>query len=412
MNAQPCLPQDIIEVNRSKEYTLISTNLLESVLTDTRLNAQTTKLWQILFNYSRFNSKFEIKISYSYLAKKLGKSERTIARYVDLLQNTGYLIVKHNFDKNGGQRPSTLSVRVPENTIEHTKQKKDRQNIKQLNINETSIHIPDPDINHSKQEYETDPVNVSGSSLTLDHSNVLCGTVVKNTSTQSKPTLSEREIEIPNDDKKQISYSSLVVYDKNDVGGHDINDIQINNNKKEINKNNNTVVPFFQNKNQSIQLQNIINSLEQQLREGNKQLSHINNHSELYDQIKKNSRIEAELHLSRIALEKFHKDVEEKTKQDSINYELNTNVSFIHNKIGERILPMFTFKRLINSLKSYGYSGSNLNILINEIVFEARFGSLTTCSKTKKTLSLDNAINIGLKLVREKRWNTPTPLVK
>src|SRR5579864_2839205 len=102
MSSQPCSSRDILDINKSKEYTLIATTLLENVLTDTRLNAQSVKLWQLLFNQARYNPNLDIKISYSYLSKKLGKSTRTIARYVVTLQNAGYLIVTHNFDKNGG----------------------------------------------------------------------------------------------------------------------------------------------------------------------------------------------------------------------------------------------------------------------------------------------------------------------
>ncbi|MEO8402467.1 MAG: hypothetical protein ABI597_11870, partial [Gammaproteobacteria bacterium] len=161
MNAQPCLPQDMIEVNRSKEYTLISTSLLESVLTDNRLNAQTTKLWQILFNYARYNPNFEVKISYGCLAKKLGKSTRTIGRYAELLQNTGYLIIKHNFDNKGGQRPSTLFVRVPDISIEHAKKRKDRANNNSSHINETSISISIDNYNDDSISCDLDPVSVS-----------------------------------------------------------------------------------------------------------------------------------------------------------------------------------------------------------------------------------------------------------
>ncbi|MHB1948725.1 MAG: helix-turn-helix domain-containing protein [Gammaproteobacteria bacterium] len=413
MSAQPCLPQDIIEVNRNKEYTLISTNLLESVLTDTRLNAQTTKLWQILFNYARFNPNFEIKISYGYLAKKLGKSERTISRYVELLQDTGYLLVKHNFDKNGGQRPSTISVRVPEETIEHTKKKKDRHNKNGFNNTETSIIEANDCYNQSELTYRENPENVTEPQFSSNNSNVLCGTDQNNEQVQATNQPLDR-IEINNlcsRDEEDCDLISSTLQDKNDGGGDDINVLHKDNNKKDINKNNNNnVVPFFKDKEQITAIQNEINILEQQLAEGDKQLTSIKDHEQLYGQIKKNSRIQAALHLSRIALEKKYREIEENTKQQKTDLELKTNPILILNKAGERVLPTFTFKRLINSLKSYGYGGNSLNVLINEIVFEARFGSLIKCNKTKSALSVDKAINIALKLVREKRWSSPVML--
>lgn len=400
MNTQPCLPQELTEVNKSKEYTLISTHLLESVLTDTRLNAQTTKLWQILFNYARFNPDFAVKISYACLAKKLGKSARTISRYVELLQDTGYLIVKHNFDNKGGQRPSTLSVRVPENTIEHTKKKKDRHNKNNFNNNGTSI----------TEDSGADLIDAEEPLLFSNDLHVPCRTNQRNAHMErTNQSLPSNAADRSQSHEKDWGLTSSTPEVKNGRGSHDINVLHKDNNKnKDIYKNNNnTVVPFLQNKERTASLQQEIKLLEQQLAEGNKQLTHIKDHSQLYDQIKKNSRIEAALHLSRIALEKMYRALEENTKQQKSALDLTTNPVFMLNKVGERILPIFTFKRLVHSLKGYGYNGNTLNVMINEIVFEARFGTLTKCSKTKKPISLDNAINIGLKLVREKRWGTP-----
>ncbi|MHB1948488.1 MAG: helix-turn-helix domain-containing protein [Gammaproteobacteria bacterium] len=409
MSAQPCLPQDILAVNRSKEYTLIATDLLESVLTDTRLNAQTTKLWQMLFNQARYNPNFDIKISYSYLAKKLGKSTRTIARYVESLQEAGYLIVKHNFDKNGGQRPSTISVRVPQFSIEHAKNKKDRHNKNHTSSNELLIEIesqyPDEDTNE-----ENNPVAVTTAQNPLEIDVVLRGT------SQNSDIHSDTAIHSNKEDNivtaQQNLENELSHQDKIDRGWHDNNVIQIDNNKKDINKNNNnnTVVSFFQENEQISSIQNDIKILELQLAEGDKHLANIKDHSLLYDQIKKNSQIAASLNLARIALERTQRNIEEKTKQDKSNFELTHDPHLMLNKQGQRTIPIFTFKRLVKTLKSYGYSGNILNSFINEVVFEARFGSLTHCNKTKSPLSLDNAINIGLKLVREKRWSTPVLL--
>lgn len=292
MSAQPCLPQEIIEVNRNKEYTLISTELLESVLTDTRLTAQTSKLWQILFNKARYNPNLEIKISYSYLASKLNKSTRTIARYVESLQNAGYLIVQHNFDTNGGQRPSTISVRVPTVFIEHANKKKDRVNKKHYDNNDSLVALDTrKKVSRNKIVYEENPVSVSFPDS--NNTSVLCGTIcniqvepeVDSAVTPESHTNSEIQstaILLHNPDK---ILNLIGTQDKNDMGGYDINVVQKDTNKKEINKNNN-VVSRSQEKQKIVAIQDQMDDLKKQLAEENKKLSAIKDKTLLYDQIK------------------------------------------------------------------------------------------------------------------------------
>lgn len=440
MTAQPCLPEDIIDVNRHKEYTLISTDLLESVLTDTRLNAQTTKLWQILFNKARYNPSLEIKISYSYLGKKLGKSTRTIARYIDSLQSSGYLVVKHNFDKNGSQRPSTISVRVPEFSIKHAKKRKDRPTKNSLDTNETLMQETEnlmfKDCNRLPL-LKQPPVDVTVKQEISESINVLCGTLesnlVESHTTQQFPedvnilpesaftikmersNCRNKNMNVPKI-QEQETVKHAIIQDKNDRGGYDINVIQNNINLKEINKNNNnTVVPFFQNEEQKTKrtsLEEEINLLEKRLTEGTKQLNGIKDHGLLYQQIRKNSELEATLHLARIALERLDKEIKVTKSDAEATNTLASDYAFMTNKMGNRPLSQFTIKRLIRALVAYGYQGNALNCLINEIVFEIRFGSLINCNKTKTPLSIDNAVNISLKLVRENRWSTPVLLKK
>lgn len=97
-----CSASDIQAINQTKEYTLTATYLLETVIKDTSLNAQAQKLWQLLFTRARFHENLEVTLSHKELALELNRSTRTIARYVQVLCDTGYLLVKPNFN-DGGQ---------------------------------------------------------------------------------------------------------------------------------------------------------------------------------------------------------------------------------------------------------------------------------------------------------------------
>lgn len=111
MLVESCCAEEILNLNKNKEYTLISTDLLERVLTDTRLNAQTVKLWQILFNKAKYKKDLSTKMSYSYLSKMLNKSVRTIIRYSKTLVKSGYLKIETNFDESGSQRSNTFILK-------------------------------------------------------------------------------------------------------------------------------------------------------------------------------------------------------------------------------------------------------------------------------------------------------------
>ena len=127
MNNNCCSSDDIFRLNETKEYVLLSQNILELVLTDTRLTAQTAKLWQLLYSKAKFNNDLGFTISYSYLAKILNKSIRTIARYIANLEECGYLQIQPNFGTNGSRLENTLFVRIPEMTLNTLNATKDRK---------------------------------------------------------------------------------------------------------------------------------------------------------------------------------------------------------------------------------------------------------------------------------------------
>ena len=68
-----CKAEDIKAINQQKEYTLISTRLLQLLFSDQRLNDHAIKCWQLLFNKSRFHPNLEITISYTRDSRRVGQ---------------------------------------------------------------------------------------------------------------------------------------------------------------------------------------------------------------------------------------------------------------------------------------------------------------------------------------------------
>jgi hypothetical protein len=203
-------------------------------------------------------------------------------------------------------------------------------------------------------------------------------------------------------------------HDNIDRGGDDTSVIHKAIKEKDIKNNNNSVVVSVTEKKATDQtiLQQQIQELEQLLAAETKELDKLKDHNLRYDQIKKTRTIAGQLHVATLALEQRKKQIQAAAETKQNQMKINSDTQLMFQKSGDRPVSPFTFKRLVESLKSYGYSDNTLNCLTNEIIFEARFGSLANCNKSKSPLSLDNAINIGLKLVREKRWSTPALLQK
>ena len=74
---------------------------------------------------------------------------------------------------------------------------------------------------------------------------------------------------------------------------------------------------------------------------------------------------------------------------------------------GDRNIPAVTKQRLYQALEKLGYKNTEKTQLANEIIYEACFGSLVISNIDQTKNTIDKAVNIALKLLREGRWYTP-----
>jgi hypothetical protein len=414
-----CTAQDIFELNKTKEYLLTASCLLERVTTDPNLNAQAAMLWQILFNKAKFTRKLEVQITYSYLAKMLGKSTRTIQRHVKTLANNNYLVIKNNYLDNGGQIANTILVRFPADKIQDAKQTKDRikphfENEKIPSNQESSYKQTLNDIPQDKEKVVSNVKKCLGSSVFhVEH----------------KKTHK-------NDDK-----SDIVEGDKNVVQNNNINKINknIKNNipNKSIGKqqkDQSDVVPStkFTDKNKPTQISSTeelhqeISELKNEFKAKQKtqvrlkqliaiatkeELDAYQNKTQLpYEKMQANNQLRTDFDICEMKLEYLQKNINEKEKLLKNQKTIEEDISYMTTKEGPRPISPFTFKRLNKSLENLGYQDIDKIKLINEIIYEARFGSLINTNTTLTEMPIERSINIALKLVRENRWCTPTIL--
>lgn len=337
MKIKTCNASDIKHLNDTKEYTLVSTTLLNIILIDRKLNAQTANLWQILYNKARFTNELTITIRYRELANITGKSIRTINRYISTLVQHGYLDIKENHSNSGGKIANTIRIRIPQTTFDALKLQPNRNK-------------------------------------------------VKNSKTLKK--------------------------DKNDMGGHDKNDITNNNIKNKNTKNNNVVVKFSNDSHGTKGLASFnktINKAEKLLLTL-KEKTEPQDKIKKYDHIREISMIESFIHLKKKQFKRV--ETNNQLAQTRINNQetLLNEENYMYKKTGERALSTFEFNRLKKGLIKTGVLATTIPKLLNEIIFAIRYDSLKIELETEQELSINHAINIAIKLVREKRWETPKGL--
>lgn len=375
-----CSASDIRLLNETKKYTLVATDLITALLVDPKLTSGAAKLWQFLYSRATYHKELKVCFSYLYLANTFGKSLRTIQRYVSNLKDRGYITIKENFNPSG-QQANTIYIRFPKNEITEIQTRKNRSKISsqadQFNIEEKT---PQFKINTPKPVVD----------LNIDS------------------CVTNEESVTPRDDK---------------IGLHNTNSLT------KI-KNNNNVVDFYSNKN-TLSLDNnqnhatdeitkkqteLVIELENKLMQAQKDWLTTKENKETPLKIEAAwtnlTNLETACHIAKCKLEVLVKTLHLEDTQSIESKKYATEPMLMFNYPGARKLPEFSYKRLEKGLESVNITSSQKNQYLNEIIFEIRFGSLVKSNQTNLDLSIDNAINIALKLIRERRWGKPSKLHK
>ncbi|OAI45984.1 hypothetical protein AYO45_01880 [Gammaproteobacteria bacterium SCGC AG-212-F23] len=430
MLVKACDAIDIIELNKQKEYTLTATCILESILTNPNLNAQTVKLWQFLFNKARFHPNLEVKICYSELAKSLHRSNRSISRYVKTLAQEGYLLIDENFSDDGSQKANTLYVRIPSIVVAEVKHKKDRA-INKVSFSSKDSKLASTDeLTHMQFEKPNSRWSTEYTTTSvLHHSHIAAPISINHMTAQAANNITQYQSSI-----------KMELNDKIDGGVDDKIDVLKDNIKKDILTNNNIVViqhdyreTTERGSTQDCSLIALDDTANKVLR------GTLDNTQDIADQEKINN-LEKEvtlLHVRRasavgLEFERLHNEIrklqqtistigvliaQRKQARKAIipdrpdtgkpTNHIDPLTDFIKAE-GERKLTSTDIERVKRAVAKFTYPDAQQKVC-NEIIYAVRFGTLRL-SQNGKTLSIPHAISIALKLVRENRWETPAPI--
>jgi len=375
MHTIACNAEEIRQVNQQKEYTLISTQLLQCLYQDRRLNDHVIKCWQLLFNKSRFHANLEVTISYSNLAQELGKSKRTIIRYIQTLFEHGYLGKIHHENQRSGKLPNTLLIRVPQALIDRVKDTKDRGVVQ-----------------HPKSTIPRVTVRPEEARSTVSKGEIAAGS--------AEPEAHRDVIAFPmvGPSRRRYRASSGRTAVTPLTSGPSDNPVTQKANKSK--NNNNTVVEdrnLQKLKAKLIDLGELIKAESYKLKAMNQ------DRAGTIQQLEHLQLLESQATFIHHEIARLEKQNLQHQTAEKENNQIQTTLAQAN------IAPVnpFSLKRLHKSLRTLGFAGAALDHLTHEIVFEIRMGSLRKSNITGLPLSEDHALNVALKLIREKRWSTP-----
>ncbi len=378
-------------LTKTKRYSAPIAHQLKSSARKT-LSAGAYKTWDLLRDMAAFDTKsYSIKISQETIAKELDCTVKTIGRHVSEIKQAGFIKVKYNINKLNVTEACTYYIDFPEPVYVLAEAEKDR---------------------------------ISAPTTTSDTIPVA-----------SYKTMDFRQATLP------YSHPAIFV-DRPDsiVHNHpDKNVVHINNQIN--NKNNNAVVDFsFMNTEQDQELEEtherltiLLTQCNNQKQETEKQLFGLSPSVAVEDHISKLKKIittnekpffevnneKQQLNEKIVQLNQQTEVIKRElelvsTKLDKQQKEkhLNHNPSYTNKLLGDRQFSTYEINSMLEKLQNCGVGRGHLNRLANEIVFEARFGSLVKNSQTKEENSIQRCINIGCKLVKAGQWSTPSNFMK
>lgn len=402
MNALYCEASDLLNLSESKQYTLFATPLLEKLLSDTRLIKGAASLWQLLYSFAKCNSALEVTIKYQTIAKKMGKSTKTISRYIKSLNEHGYLLNRKNFREDGGQSCYTFALRIAKDILKDVQKAPDRKKHTTDNEDKTNFYKKDSsNVTETIQTQEKPHLN----NQNIPYIN--CATINHDVPQEINA--------LPSNDSTQMTFTSEL--DKTVRGGVDITVLPYINNQ-EVLLNNNTAVVIDQNlKEMKAPQPDEINPISNEIKTIEAELSELilQENCLIQQFITANSQTKRELYqkqrnfAEKINKLKQRKDIilaNHKQQQQSLAQN-EIFIQTLYQTETSRALSKNQLNYLKNALVTLKIPSETQDSLIQEIIFAIRFDSLVHAKDSHKQLGVGHALNIAIKLIREGRWETP-----
>lgn len=168
----PCKAQVLNYLVSRKEFRVIPVPIWRHVQSNADLSIEARFLWGVLWELCALEHNYEKRLTWSFLSKRVGKSESTVRRWSRSLQRAGYLEITNVFGADGNQLPSMFRIGVPNEIAENAaKSFPDRK--KKEGADESGVRDSNPaqtiEVSSTEPSNEIAPNNSQTSDARTDH---------------------------------------------------------------------------------------------------------------------------------------------------------------------------------------------------------------------------------------------------
>lgn len=426
----------ISHINSKKEYTHVSSHLLNIIVNGKYLSSTASKVWLFLYNISKKTHELICSVSIDFISHHINRCYRTILRLLDELESKGFLIIERCYGGKKGRLKSVYQISVPKDVEDDIVKMPDRKGVSDMGFLRY-FNLPTSTLN---TEVNVDSQNKSTKKDQLCDINVIYNTNINIKDNNNNNVINFETLPISSDvspiDEK-IDTSVAV-----DFFNEAIKDVQSSINVL-IDKDKKHLYNYFE-ENKSINDYEFDSLLDMDKKELNARISILNR---LKNVLKNKSllRIKAKEILNNSEIDIFKKKKNFYSKNswllDYASEEYNKNQineAIINNKIHEmevlskKLKEDFNFLYCLNDIFYVGHDMGNsenripiniliniknsitnivpdeqINEIVNEVAYSIRFADLSKCKNKFGFPCRKKGINVALKLIREKKWKTP-----
>lgn len=368
----------INDINNTKKYIKLSTTVTKALMHNDVLSRRACSLWFVIYSLSYHRPSKSISIYQHELANHLGVNLRTVSRCVRELVGTGFLNV-NPLDKNDIYCINIYECTLPDWLVKEVDEEEN------VHINTQDVKI---DAKNAKNAFS--PKDMGGESLLEIGGSQNDG---EDTDNSNKQVDVHNRVEPYKESYSQAEQEVSIAPSEENVVQKDINFINI--------------------KTQCMDCEYLQNEIKELERKLEKDMASF--HSKpTFETLQVKNRTESELLKVKMEISRLQKGHQESIEQQKrtmiyqeIMQQMKIDPKLMTSKVGKREISGGLWWWINKKLHSFGVRSEKMALTINEIIFSVRFGSLSTLKFSTDEMPLMRSINIALKLVKERRWQTP-----
>lgn len=377
-----------------------------------KLSSSSYKVWHVVRAFAAFDKEhYSATLSQEFLAEQLCCSTKTISRAINEIKAAGFLKVKNNISKATGTTANTYFIIFPDEAYKNAEAQSDKTSpLPSMAIDVDNLDINNRNHTACKTQPNEAKANVESVTNDQDHLEISLSQPVANGDNLDDTPLDNNDVHNRDCNFREKNNKAVV------VNLFEIKSKIIENPIETEHKQLSTVIAKLNNQKQD--LQNKLKQLRVTVSDEDRlaQLKQALRHSASLE-IKRNSsqlassRILKQIDQIHLQLEQYdhrYKHLTNELNKTKKRQKISLDPQYVNGIQGDRKLSDVDMTLVSKKVKAFGLPEDRSNQLINEIVFEARFGSLVKNNQTQKENPIKRAINIGCKLIREGQWSTPS----